>query len=63
MHGGGQYGDKKETLKRWAKTYQTMPKHISRRLVIENDERNYSAWDLLPISEEENLPMCVDFFH
>ena len=40
-----------------------MPKHISRRLVIENDERNYSAWDLLSISEEENLPMCVDFFH
>lgn len=63
MHGGGQYGDKKATLKRWAKTYKNMPEYLRKRLVIENDERNYSPLDLVDFCEEHSIPMVVDFFH
>ena len=39
MHGGGRYEGKKPTLDRWIDTYTKMPKYISKRLVLENDER------------------------
>lgn len=63
LHGGGQYGDKQAALERWAKTYKSMPVYISRRLVIENDERNYSPMDLIPLSQQLKLPIVLDFFH
>ena len=63
MHGGGQYGDKKATLTRWAKVYNDLPEFIRKRLVIENDERNYSPFDLLSFSEDNLIPVVIDFFH
>lgn len=63
LHGGGKYGDKAKTLERWAKVYNESPENIKNRLVVENDERNYSPMDLLPMCEKHNIPMCVDFFH
>ena len=63
LHGGGQYGDKQSALRRWADTFKKMPEYISRRLVIENDERNYSPMDLLSLSKEIKIPIVVDYFH
>ena len=51
IHGGGAYGDKKETLKRWAKTYQNLPENIKKRIVVENDERSYNPMDLIDMCE------------
>ena len=63
LHGGGVYGDKQEALKRWGKTYESLPKHIKDYLVIENDEKNYSPQDLLPLSIKHDMPIVLDFFH
>ena len=63
LHGGGQYGDKKAALQRWAKVYNNLPENIKKRVVLENDERNFNPMDLLTICEKNLIPICLDFFH
>lgn len=63
LHGGGMYGDKKKTLKRWGEVYDSLPDNMRTRIVLENDERNFSPMDLLPLCQKHKIPMCVDFFH
>lgn len=63
MHGGGTYGDKKKTLQRWVKNYKSLPNNIKKRIVLENDEWNYSPMDLIDICEKNLIPICLDTFH
>ncbi len=65
IHGGGAYGDKRETMRRWVKTYNKLPAVIKRRLIIENDEFTYSIYDVLWLSEHvrDQLPVVFDIFH
>lgn len=63
IHGGGVFGDKLETLARWAKNFLRIDPEVSQYIAVENDEFQYSVLDLLPICEELAVPLCVDFFH
>jgi len=31
VHGGGTYGNKEETIKRWGKQFKQLPKHVQNR--------------------------------
>ena len=63
VHGGGIYGNKKETIKRWKKQYNELPEKIKRYLVLENCEKCYSIEDCLEIGEECNIPVVFDTHH
>ena len=68
VHGGGMYGDKIETKKRWVKQYFKLPKRVQNRLVIENCEKCYSLEDVIEISHNitkkgGNLPIVFDSHH
>jgi UV DNA damage endonuclease len=63
IHGGGTFGDKKETIKRFMDNFSKMEKFVSQYIVLENDEYGYGIMDLLPVCEKLNIPFCVDFFH
>ena len=63
IHGGGVYGDKEATLKRWEKEYLQLPVNVKDRLVVENDEFCYSAQELLPICEQLSIPLVFDWHH
>jgi len=63
VHGGGTYGDKNKSIKRWCKQYKLLPPYVKRRLVLENDERNYSIADCLYVSSIVGVPVCFDIFH
>lgn len=64
IHLGGVYGDKETTLARFKDNYRTLlSDDIKARLVIENDEMCYNVDDLLPISEELDLPIVLDYHH
>lgn len=63
LHLGGVFGDKEATLVRFRENYQKLPDAIKRRIVLENDDVSYSVHDLLPICEELNIPLCLDFHH
>lgn len=66
LHMGGMFvdaGGKPETLNRFRKNYVTLPDGIKRRLVLENDDVCWSVHDLLPVCEELNIPLVLDYHH
>ena len=63
LHLGGVFGDKAATLDRFRENYAKLPQGIKDRLVLENDDVSWSVHDLLPLCEELNIPMVLDFHH
>lgn len=63
LHLGGVFGDKVATLDRFRDNYAKLPQGVKNRLVLENDDVSYSVHELLPLCEELNIPMVLDFHH
>ena len=63
IHGGGTYGDKKQSLERWRQNFKRLDPYIQKYIILENDEWNYGVDDLLPVCEELDIPFCFDIFH
>jgi len=63
IHVGGVYGDKKESMRRFVRRLERIPESLTRKLVIENDDRNYTLRDCINISSETGLPVLFDLFH
>ncbi|PBP19761.1 Xylose isomerase-like protein [Diplocarpon rosae] len=63
LHLGGTFGDKAATLQRFRTNYATLSAPIKQRIVLENDDVSWSVHDLLPLCEELNIPLCLDFHH
>lgn len=63
IHVGGVYGDRSESMGRFGKRLGMLDKSIRQRLVIENDDRNYTLRDCLDISNLTGLPVLFDVFH
>ncbi|QDS73671.1 UV-damage endonuclease [Venturia effusa] len=63
LHMGGMFGSKPETLDRFRENYAKLSPSIKNRLVLENDDMTWNVHDLLPICQELNIPMVLDFHH
>ncbi len=63
LHLGGVFGDKAATLDRFHENYKKLPQGVKDRLVLENDDVSWSVHELLPLCEELNIPMVLDFHH
>ena len=63
IHGGGTYGDKEATKKRWCEQFKMLPQNVQSRLVLENCEKNFSVQDCLDISKEIDIPVVFDTHH
>lgn len=63
LHIGGMFGDKAATLDRFRENYAKLSQSVKNRLVLENDDVIWSVHDVLPICEELNIPMVLDFHH
>ncbi len=63
LHLGGVFGDKAATLDRFRDNYRKLPQGVKDRLVLENDDVSWSVHELLPLCEELNIPMVLDFHH
>ncbi|KAL4912293.1 UV-endonuclease UvdE-domain-containing protein [Aspergillus aurantiobrunneus] len=63
LHMGGVFGDKEATLDRFRANYQELSQDVKNRLVLENDDVSWSVHDLLPICEELNIPLVLDYHH
>jgi UV DNA damage endonuclease len=64
LHMGGVYGDKAATLDRFRENYtKLLSPSIKARLVLENDDVGWSVHDLLPVCEELNIPLVLDYHH
>ncbi len=65
IHVGGAYGDKAETLKRFAENLQLLSPALRSRLTVENDDKpgGYSVKELLTLHERCGIPIVFDYFH
>ena len=63
IHGGGVYGDKKQTIDRWCEQYQLLPNNVKKRLVLENCEKNFSIRDCLEVYDRIGIPIVFDTHH
>jgi UV DNA damage endonuclease len=63
LHLGGAYGDKPESMRRFAANFTRLSPGMQRRLVLENDEKVYTLADALAQSAEIGIPVVFDVFH
>lgn len=63
IHIGGTYCAKEETILRFIERFESLPKKLRDRLVLENDEKCYDASDVISICEKVGAPMVLDIFH
>lgn len=63
VHGGGMYGDKEKTKKRWCENYMRLPEAVRNRLVLENCEKCFSIKDCLEVASVIDIPIVFDTHH
>ncbi|WP_455538692.1 UV DNA damage repair endonuclease UvsE [Terrisporobacter sp.] len=63
IHVGSSAGGKEESIERFIKNLQRFPKRISSRLIIENDDKIFTAKDVLNLCNKINCPMVLDLHH
>jgi UV DNA damage endonuclease len=65
IHVGGAYGDKGETIKRFAQNFDLLSDNLKKRLTVENDDKPglYTVADLAPLHGMIGIPIVFDYFH
>ena len=63
LHVGGVYDDRAGSIQRFRDNFHALPEEVKSRLVLENDERNYNATDVLTLCESLKVPMVFDYLH
>lgn len=62
IHGGGAYGEKEKAMQRLINTINENS-WLKERLALENDERVYTAKEILTVCETTKIPMVFDIYH
>lgn len=63
IHIGSSQGGKQESIKRFIDNFNKFPKRIQERLILENDDKVFTASDVLGICKAINIPMVLDIHH
>ena len=63
IHIGSSAGGKEDSIQRFISNYKTFPNRIKERLILENDDKVFTAKDVLKICEEVEVPMVIDIHH
>lgn len=63
LHVGGLYKDKHAAIDRFKKNFIMLPDRIRKRIILENDDKSYTASDVLGICKDLKLPMVLDVHH
>ena len=63
IHVGGKYQDRSSALERFKAQFKALPEEIKQRLILENDDRCYTAAEVLQLAEEIGVPMVLDIHH
>jgi len=63
IHGGGAYNDKENSLRVLEERISALPEEIRKRLVLENDERVFTAEDIHNVCVKTGISGIFDMFH
>jgi UV DNA damage endonuclease len=60
---GGAYGDKVDSLKRFARNCSRLSGQARKRLTLENDDSLFTPADILPLCRDLRIPLVCDVHH
>jgi UV DNA damage endonuclease len=63
LHVGGSYKNKADSLERFKENYTRLPAEIRKRIILENDDKIYTARDVLNLCQQLHIPMVLDIHH
>lgn len=63
LHVGGLYKDKRASIERFKENFLKLPKNIASRIILENDDKSFTAADVLEICKDLKIPMVLDVHH
>lgn len=63
LHVGSSIPNKKESMDRFRTTFFSLPKELRSMILLENDDKIYTAKEVLELCQELNVPMVLDYHH
>ncbi|WP_047150363.1 UV DNA damage repair endonuclease UvsE [Aneurinibacillus tyrosinisolvens] len=63
LHVGGAYNNKEKAIQRFIDNWGEVPEEIRSCLMLENDDKIFTAEDTLQLSESLKIPMVLDIHH
>ncbi|MFT9493926.1 UV DNA damage repair endonuclease UvsE [Anaerosolibacter sp.] len=63
LHVGGSYDSKFKAVQRFIQNFINLPTHIRDRIILENDDKIYTAQEVLDICRQIKAPMVLDIHH
>lgn len=63
LHIGGSYQDKQAAIHRFGENFNQLPQCIKDRIILENDDKIFTAKETLDLCEILKIPMVVDIHH
>lgn len=63
LHIGGATGGKETALKRFEKNFNKYPKEIISKIILENDDKTFTAKETLQLCKNLAVPMVLDVHH
>jgi UV DNA damage endonuclease len=63
LHIGGAQGGKQEAMNRFINNFKKLPEEITSRLMLENDDKTFTASEVLSICKKVNAPIVFDVHH
>ncbi|MEN2774971.1 UV DNA damage repair endonuclease UvsE [Acetivibrio clariflavus] len=63
MHIGGVYKNKEASIEKFKENFMKLPDRIRKRLILENDDKAYTAKEVLEICKDVRAPMVLDVHH
>ena len=63
LHVGSSAGGKDAALERFEKNFRSYPSQITSKLILENDDKTFTAKETLQLCKNLNVPMVLDVHH
>ena len=63
LHVGSSQGGKEASIDRFIENLKLFPQNITDKLIIENDDKTFTAKDVLDLCKRINKPMVLDVHH
>ena len=63
IHIGSAQGGKEKAINRFIDNLQKFPEEITGKLILENDDKVFSAMDVINLCNKVNVPMVLDIHH
>ncbi|MCC5909902.1 MAG: UV DNA damage repair endonuclease UvsE [Clostridiaceae bacterium] len=63
LHVGGTYGNKKKSTERFIHNFNNLDERYKNRIILENDDKSFTAKEVLAICQHLSIPMVLDIHH